>query len=251
MKREYQFSVDSFQICLDSLLNRSFNDIIVRSSYGNIFEAFQHLQHRLIAVKAPEELRGGGLLKYCDLIARGFRPSHKIQMKDLQRYMCSRFFIDFRDSTRRSKVLFDYLTNHLPDDDDVRYRFLRCLYEIISHDRLCLSAFERFSFLRTISSMNDCSISTTRITNQKHRYETLTPTSINQHSFGSIPSVPNSNELIQNSSDQTNEIVLVPSFSIEQIDLFVEIVQTLRGELFPKLNLFLTSLFSPTSNNFD
>src|ERR1700677_2566305 len=100
MKRQYQFSVDSFQILLDPLLNffyltkkfdsnyLNFPTIIVRSSYGNFLEALQHLHYRLIAVKAPEELRGGGLLKYCDLIARGFQPTNQIQMKDLQRYMC-------------------------------------------------------------------------------------------------------------------------------------------------------------------
>jgi hypothetical protein len=96
MKRQYQFSVDSFQILLDPFFTGKFDwnfpSILVRSSYGHFSEALQHLHYRLIAVKAPEELRGGGLLKYCDLIARGFRPTNQMQMKDLQRYMCSRFF---------------------------------------------------------------------------------------------------------------------------------------------------------------
>lgn len=171
MKRQYQFSVDSFQILLDPLMNIfyllncaaieklrlssaiSLPTLIVLSSYGNFSEALQHLHHRLIAVKAPEELRGGGLFKYCDLIARGFRPSHQSQMKDLQRYMCSRFFIDFRDSSTQEQVLFKYVTSHFGSDYDVRDRFLRCLHEVISTDTVWLSAFERICFLRTISIM--------------------------------------------------------------------------------------------------
>jgi hypothetical protein len=158
MKRQYQFSVDSFQILLDPLLTRKFdyNFPIIRvlSSYGSLSEALQHLHYRLIAVKAPEELRGGGLLKYCELIARRFRPTNQLQMKDLQRYMCSRFFIDFRDSLTQEQVLFKYVTSHFGQDYDVRYRFLRCLYDVISTDSVWLSAFERICFLRTISTMS-------------------------------------------------------------------------------------------------
>ena len=152
MKRQYQFSVDSFQIYLDPLLTRKFDGhfppIFVLSSYGHFSEAVQHLHYRLIAVKAPEELRGGGLLKYCDLVARGFRPTNQLYMKDLQRYMCSRFFIDFRDSLTQEQILFKYVISHFGTDYDVRYRFLRCLYEVISTDSVWLSAFERICFLK-------------------------------------------------------------------------------------------------------
>lgn len=161
MKRQYQFSVDSFQILIDPLLNffnitRKFHlpIIIVLSSYGNFSEALHHLHHRLIDVKAPEELRGGGLLKYCDLMTRGFRPTNQIQMNDLQRYMCSRFFIDFRDSLTQEQVLFKYVTSHFGKDYDVRYRFLRCLYDVISTDSILLNRFERLCFLQTILTMS-------------------------------------------------------------------------------------------------
>ena len=157
MKRQYQFSVDSFQILLDPFftqtMDKNFPSILVSSSYGHFSEAFHHLHYRLIALKAPEELRGGGLLKYCDLIARGFRPINQNQMKDLQRYMCSRFFIDFRDSQTQEDILFKYVTSHFGNDYEIRYRFLRCLYDIISTDRIWLSAFERICFLRIISMM--------------------------------------------------------------------------------------------------
>lgn len=157
MKRQYQFSVDSFQISLDCLLTSKSpvlsSPIIVHSTYGSFCEALQHLHYRLIAVKSPEELRGGGLLKYCDLIARGFRPTNHLYMKDLQRYMCSRFFIDFRDSLTQEQVLFKYVNSHFGLDYDVRYRFLRCLYDVISTDNVWFNAFERIEFLKIISTM--------------------------------------------------------------------------------------------------
>ncbi|CAF1003424.1 unnamed protein product [Adineta steineri] len=272
MKRQYQFSVDSFQILLDPLLNYIYltkkidlyPSIIVLSSYGNISEAFQHLHYRLIAVKAPEELRGGGLLKYCDLIARGFRPANQIQMKDLQRYMCSRFFIDFRDSLTQEQVLFKYVTSHFGIDYDVRYRFLRCLYDVISTDSVWLSAFERICFLRTISIMissimplkvvnnvkpllkSTCAYSSKKSTlNQSSRKYSPTCTISNQECL--TPSVPTSNTLIKSPSEKsTNLILLSPtpmtSLSFEQIDIFVQIVNSLRTELFPKLNNFLSSM---------
>lgn len=155
MKRQYQFSVDSFQIVLDPLFHSSsfYPQLVVQSTYGNFHEALEHLHHRLIAVKTPEELRGGGLLKYCDLIARGFHPSDQLQMKDLQRYMCSRFFIDFRDCSTQEQVLFKYVTSHFGLDYHVRWRFLQCLYEVIGQDTMGFCPFQRLSFLRIISMM--------------------------------------------------------------------------------------------------
>ncbi|CAF0964779.1 unnamed protein product [Rotaria sordida] len=284
MKRQYQFSVDSFQILLDPLLNffyltRKFHSnsinfptIIVLSSYGNFSEALQHLHYRLIDVKTPEELRGGGLLKYCDLIARGFHPTNHIQMKDLQRYMCSRFFIDFRDSLTQEQVLFKYVTSHFGTDYDVRYRFLRCLYDVISTDSVWLSGFERICFLRTISTMSS-SIMPLKLTsnvkpllqstciysskksfpscNSTTKYSSISSLSNSKHQ---TPSVPSSNTLIKSSSSSSSSekaanLVLLPSspmtsLSLEQIDIFVQIVNSLRTELFPKLNNFLSSMFT-------
>ncbi|CAF0882093.1 unnamed protein product [Didymodactylos carnosus] len=196
MKRQYQFSVDSFQIVLDPLLNfidsnqkqstklfsnnsmshktkhhlKNFHEalttlsmigqatsvcptIVALSNYGNFHVALNHLHHRLIAVKAPEELRGGGLLKYCDLVARGFQPAEPTLIYDLQRYMCSRFFIDFRDSSTQEQVLSKYVGSHFGTDYSVRYRFLYCLYEVISNDSVWLSGYERTCFLHAISTM--------------------------------------------------------------------------------------------------
>lgn len=89
MKRKYQFSVDSFQIILNSLMQ--FYDIsaeqmtkdfyptvIAESMFGDFNEALFHLNNRLISTQNPHEIRGGGLLKYCDLLARGYQDRKSV-----------------------------------------------------------------------------------------------------------------------------------------------------------------------------
>lgn len=41
-------------------------------SYNMVFFR-SHLNNRQIVTKNPEEIRGGGLLRYCNLITRGFK----------------------------------------------------------------------------------------------------------------------------------------------------------------------------------
>uniref|UniRef100_A0A8C6WIY1 Terminal nucleotidyltransferase 5B n=1 Tax=Neogobius melanostomus TaxID=47308 RepID=A0A8C6WIY1_9GOBI len=85
LRRQFEFSVDSFQICLDSLL--LFDRCSETSVYGDFGAAIEHLCQRIIATRSPEEIRGGGLLKYCHLLVRGFRPVSESDMKQMQRYM--------------------------------------------------------------------------------------------------------------------------------------------------------------------
>uniref|UniRef100_A0A3B3SLS1 Terminal nucleotidyltransferase 5C n=1 Tax=Paramormyrops kingsleyae TaxID=1676925 RepID=A0A3B3SLS1_9TELE len=81
IRRQFEFSVDSFQIVLDSVLSyydlsenpmsQHFHPTVVgESMYGNFAVALDHLKNKLIATKRPEEIRGGGLLKYCHLLVR-------------------------------------------------------------------------------------------------------------------------------------------------------------------------------------
>ncbi|KAF3813408.1 hypothetical protein GH733_018559 [Mirounga leonina] len=92
IQRQFEFSADSFQIILDSLLffyNCSSSPISERvhpmvigdSVYGDFEEAFDHLQNRLIATKNPKEIRGGGLLKYSNLLMRDSGPQTRKQSK--------------------------------------------------------------------------------------------------------------------------------------------------------------------------
>lgn len=94
MKRQFQFSVDAFQIHLNSLLNyydcqdsmrqadgtkdainkmteNIYPTVLAESMYGEFAESNYHLNNKLIATKSPEEIRGGGLLKYCNLLIKG------------------------------------------------------------------------------------------------------------------------------------------------------------------------------------
>ena len=76
MKRQFEFSVDSFHIILDSLMlfyecskmpisENIYPTVLAESVYGDFNEAFSHLDKKLIATRNVEEIRGGGLLKYC------------------------------------------------------------------------------------------------------------------------------------------------------------------------------------------
>ncbi|WP_227636429.1 terminal nucleotidyltransferase, partial [Klebsiella pneumoniae] len=75
IRRQFEFSVDSFQIVLDSMLSyyelaqtpmsQAFHPTVSGESvYGDFSMALSHLRNKLIATKRPEEIRGGGLLKY-------------------------------------------------------------------------------------------------------------------------------------------------------------------------------------------
>ena len=110
MERQYKFSVDSFQITLDPLLSlldatdskslmQAKLNLIPRihaiSTYGNIFDTFDHLNQRLISTNDPQQIRGGGLLKYCYLRATGFKPVSTGTVDILESSMSTRFVIDF------------------------------------------------------------------------------------------------------------------------------------------------------------
>lgn len=161
MRRQFEFSVDSFQIILDSLLGfyklspvpmkpNFFPTIVAESVYGDIKVALYHLDNKLIATRNPEEIRGGGLLKYCNLLVRNYVPENFEEIKNLERYMCSRFFIDFSDIQRQQQKLESYLANHFIGDECGQYEYLKLLYHIVSSSTVCLMGHERKQTLRLI-----------------------------------------------------------------------------------------------------
>lgn len=160
MRRQFEFSVDSFQILLDSLLlflecaplaESFYPTVLAESVYGNFAEARCHLTRRLIATRSPEEIRGGGLLKYCHLLARGFRASPTTRA--LQRYMCSRFFIDFPELAVQKAKLESYLANHFPADTSGRYAYLLTLHRVVDESTVCLMGHERRQTLLLIRDL--------------------------------------------------------------------------------------------------
>lgn len=166
MRRQFEFSVDSFQIVLDSLfmfcgcaeltITENFYPTVVGESvYGDFQEALYHLHKKLICTRHPEEIRGGGLLKYCNLLVKEYRPARPDYIKTLERYMCSRFFIDFPDIETQRAKLENYLWNHFagPDEEALKYRFLKLLQNVVSDSTVCLMGHERRQTLSLIESL--------------------------------------------------------------------------------------------------
>ena len=68
-----------------------------------------HLKEHWIDTIQPEEIRGGGLLKYARLLASGYKPLYPAKLARMERYMCSRFFIDFPDIDKQGLSLDKYV----------------------------------------------------------------------------------------------------------------------------------------------
>ncbi|XP_029514414.1 terminal nucleotidyltransferase 5C-like [Oncorhynchus nerka] len=163
IRRQFEFSVDSFQIVLDSLLSfydfspenpmsRHFHPTVVGESvYGDFGASLDHLVNKLIATKRPEEIRGGGLLKYCNLLVRDFRPTSEEEFKGLERYMCSRFFIDFPDIGEQQRKLEAYLQSHFVGEEKSKYDYLMILRRVVNESTVCLMGHERRQTLNLIS----------------------------------------------------------------------------------------------------
>ncbi|CAK9290760.1 unnamed protein product [Gordionus sp. m RMFG-2023] len=161
MKRQFEFSVDSFQIILDPLLKNYRQekaipthqpplDIVCESMYGDFDRSERHLRQKLIATVRPEEIRGGGLLKYCHLLVQGYEPEDYDDIKSLEKYMCSRFFIDFGDLRKQKDKLDSYLHNHFLKDPHSLYNYLLTLYRVVDHSTVCLMGHERREILKLI-----------------------------------------------------------------------------------------------------
>jgi len=165
MKRQFQFSVDSFQICVENLLKfyesnpvqcqylseQCYPSVECESMYGDFYEAFKHLENKLIATKLPEEIRGGGLLKYCHLLIRGYRQAYPMEIEE--KYMCSRFFIDYNDIDAQNYTLSTYLRLHFQNELSLKLKYLAKLYEIVNKSTVCLMNHERQQTLNLISSL--------------------------------------------------------------------------------------------------
>jgi len=166
MRRQFEFSVDSFQIVLDSLLlfyecselsigENFYPTVVGESVYGDFQEALYHLHKKLIATRHPEEIRGGGLLKYCNLLVKAYRPARPEYIKTLERYMCSRFFIDFSDIGQQRAKLENYLWNHFvsPEEESLKYRYLMLLHSVVEESTVCLMGHERRQTLSLIEEL--------------------------------------------------------------------------------------------------
>ncbi|XP_045852499.1 terminal nucleotidyltransferase 5D [Meles meles] len=164
LRRQFEFSVDSFQIVLDPMLEfysdknakltkESYPVVVAESMYGDFQEAMTHLQYKLISTRKPEEIRGGGLLKYSNLLVRNFKPACEAEIKTLERYMCSRFFIDFPDVAEQQKKIESYLRNHFIGEEKSKYDYLMTLRGVVNESTVCLMGHERRQTLNMITLM--------------------------------------------------------------------------------------------------
>eukprot|EP00066_Takifugu_rubripes_P006452 XP_003971260.1 PREDICTED: protein FAM46C-like [Takifugu rubripes] len=171
LRRQFEFSVDSFQIILNRMLESYWEaerrqcrkapsagapepGILVEAEcmYGDFGQAMDHLRQRLIATHSPEEIRGGGLLKYSDLLVRNFRPASETEIKSLERYMCSRFFIDFPDVSEQQRKIEAYLQCHFIGNEEAsKYDYLMTLRRVIDESTVCLMGHERRQTLNMIT----------------------------------------------------------------------------------------------------
>uniref|UniRef100_A0A671KZ83 polynucleotide adenylyltransferase n=1 Tax=Sinocyclocheilus anshuiensis TaxID=1608454 RepID=A0A671KZ83_9TELE len=162
LRRQFEFSVDSFQIILDSMLQSYLDPIrpskelpcitvLAESMYGDFEQAMDHLRYRLIATRNPEEIRGGGLLKYSNLLVRDFKPACETEIKTLERYMCSRFFIDFPDVNEQQRKIESYLRNHFIGEEKSKYDYLMTLRRVVNESTVCLMGHERRQTLNMIT----------------------------------------------------------------------------------------------------
>ena len=128
--------------------------ISVECLYGSFDSALNHLNRRQIVTTSPEGIHGGGLLKYCLLLTRGYRPyDNGISSWQLEKLMCSRFFIDFADIHEQKHKLLSYLSSHFANNQADKYRYLLQLSVIIERSTVCLMAHERNVTLTLISQL--------------------------------------------------------------------------------------------------
>lgn len=149
---EYDFETDDSTSC--AVISENFYPTVIgRSEYGSFKEALYHLERKLIATRSPEEIRGGGLLKYCNLLVKNYKPTNVYQIRTLERYMCSRFFIDFSDLNQQQAKLDSYLANHFSDDLMLKIDYLTILHNVVQRSTVCLMNHELRLTLEMIRDM--------------------------------------------------------------------------------------------------
>ncbi|VDP85829.1 unnamed protein product [Echinostoma caproni] len=166
MRRQFEFTVDSFQILLDPILSfirdhpetemtpNFYPTVVAESVAGSFSLALHHLKNKLILTKEPEMIRGGGLLKYCRLLVNGYQAPNGIDICSLERYMSSRFFIDFQDLESQKAKIEAFLANHFSDHEfDQKIEFLKTVYRVVSGSTICLMSYERYQTLNLICGL--------------------------------------------------------------------------------------------------
>jgi len=165
-RRQYEFSIDSFQIKLDQILDKIaqqngigvsqqfFPKVQAVSVFGSYEEAKAHLYDQVIITTKPEQIRGGGLLRYCNLLVRNFSsPGNETEIRQLEQVMCARFFIDFNSILQQQQVIERYLLNHFIGEEQLQFDFLLTLRKVIEQSSNCLMKSERTDIIDTVTML--------------------------------------------------------------------------------------------------
>lgn len=92
-----------------------------------------HLNNNIIFIWRPEDIRGGGLLKYCDLTNQCYTLAfkQKLEKEVLECRMVVRFLMDFPNINDQHREIRKYIYAHFPRRTKNVESFLRVLLKII------------------------------------------------------------------------------------------------------------------------
>merc|ERR1719233_1046621 len=118
LKRQYTFSIDSWQIDLSNFLPNLVAQgdrlrTICYCLFPDIKVAYEDVRKKLIRVVKPETVRGGCLLRYVDLLYKRYSPPSNKGMINQEMVMLERFLLDFGEHTKQSEALDGYLQSHM------------------------------------------------------------------------------------------------------------------------------------------
>jgi len=147
LKRQYTFSIDSWQIDLSNFLpNSKLNNHCAAQTKSNrqsalcyclfpdINVAYHDVQKKLIRVVQPEKVRGGCFLRYGGLLYKRYRPASNKGIIEQELVMLRRFLLDFDNQTKQNEELDRYLQSHMGTCTRAnKFSYLRLLESIVDH----------------------------------------------------------------------------------------------------------------------
>jgi len=114
MERQYQFSIDSWQIDLASMVQEAGGEkpdkVRCYCLFPGLKTALEDLNKKRIRVSKPGEVRGGCFLRFGDLLHKGY---HRASLADQELEMLERFLRDFYGANEQIEALDGYLQSHM------------------------------------------------------------------------------------------------------------------------------------------
>jgi len=109
-------------------------EVICVCTHISIGEAVHQLQQKYIKIWRPEELRGGGLLKYCYLKQHGFKNDPRVEHETLARaisQMVICFLMTSQEKHSQWNTVNKYLQTHFPTQQKNRLSYLNILTSVV------------------------------------------------------------------------------------------------------------------------